>query len=157
MKKTAEQEFIKKVRLIRKSGISDGSYIEDAECNDTLDDLETRIGKILNLYKRHKLKAGNMIYFIMYDITNNKVRHQIAKYLENKGCTRVQKSIFIKDSDRKTFREIHESLKVVQEMYDNEDSILIVPVSADLQRSMKIIGQDINFDMVLGNKNTLFF
>ena len=97
-----------------------------------------------------------MIYFIMYDIESNKVRTLVAKYLIRKGCTRVQKSIFIASSERPVFDEIRKDLKEVQECYDNSDSILLVPVSTDEIRAMKVIGQNIDFDLALKNKNTLF-
>jgi CRISPR-associated protein Cas2 len=42
-------------------------------------------------------------------------------------------------------------------MYDNNDSILIVPLSEDYARAMKIIGQDVDIDLILHSKNTLFF
>jgi hypothetical protein len=45
----------------------------------------------------------------------------------------------------------------VQECYENNDSILLVPVSTDEIKAMKVIGQNIDFDLILKNKNTLFF
>ncbi len=98
-----------------------------------------------------------MIYFIMYDIENNKIRTHIAKYLERKGCIRVQKSVFIAESERKRYDEIHATLKEVQEMYENRDSIFLVPVPADHFRAMKVIGESIDFDLVTNQRNTLFF
>ncbi|MGM0650669.1 MAG: CRISPR-associated endonuclease Cas2 [Bacteroidota bacterium] len=157
MKENRDKTFIRKVKLIRKAGIKDNQYIDEHRRDDPLDSLEDRIEKVLQVYKRTEENPLHMIYFIMYDIENNKVRNQIAKYLLDKGCTRVQRSIYLTESDRKTYKEIHESLKAVQAMYDNDDSILIVPVSGDLIQSMKIIGQDVNLDMILGNQNTMFF
>ncbi len=157
MKQNREKEFIKKVKLIKKAGISERQYVDTEKQDDPMASLEVRIENILKLFNRKKENPGNMIYFVMYDIENHKVRKQIADYLLDKGCTRIQKSIYLTESDRKTFREIHESLKAIQAMYDNDDSILLVPVSGDFLQSMKIIGQDINLDMILGNKNTLFF
>ncbi len=98
-----------------------------------------------------------MLFFIMYDIENNKVRTQIAKYLIKKGCLRVQKSIFFAEAERKVFNDIHSDLKAIQELYDNMDSIFFVPVSSDQLRAMKIVGQSIDFELIAGNKNTLFF
>ena len=98
-----------------------------------------------------------MIYFVMYDIENNKVRNLVARYLIKKGCTRIQKSIFIASTDRNVYNQIQTDLKEVQECYDNNDSIILVPVSTDEIRSMKLIGQNIDFDLALKNRNTLFF
>lgn len=98
-----------------------------------------------------------MIYFVMYDIENNKVRSLISKYLLKKGCMRVQKSIFLADTDRKVYDDIRKDLHEVQQCYDNNDSILLVPVSTDEIQAMKIIGQNIDVDLILKNRNTLFF
>ena len=40
---------------------------------------------------------------------------------------------------------------------DNHDSILIVPISTDLLQAMKVIGKEINVDIVLRGKSTVFF
>ncbi len=98
-----------------------------------------------------------MLYFVMYDIENDKIRNHIAKFLIRKGCTRVQKSIFLADTQRQIYSEIHQTLKEVQEVYDNHDSIFLVPIASDDLRAMKVIGENLDLDLTLGNKNTLFF
>lgn len=98
-----------------------------------------------------------MICFIMYDITSNKVRTLIAKFLLKKGCRRVQKSIFMADMPSDEVQDIAQKLTEIQKMYDNNDSILIVPLSEDYARAMKIIGQEVDIDLILHSKNTLFF
>jgi len=98
-----------------------------------------------------------MTFFVMYDISSNKVRNQVVKYLIQKGCTRVQRSIFLADLDAKVYNEIREDLAAVQQAYENEDSILIVPLSTDYLKSMKIIGQNIDIDVITKCKHTLFF
>jgi CRISPR-associated endonuclease Cas2 len=128
----------------------------DPEQKD-LPTLEERIDRILELYNRNQKTPTGMIYFIMYDIENNKVRGHIAKYLKKKGCVRVQKSIFLASTERVVFNEIHTTIREVQDFYDNNDSIFFVPVSVDQLRSMKIIGHSINYEIILGSKNTLFF
>lgn len=124
---------------------------------ENLQTLQERINRILELYKQNEKKTIGMIYFVMYDIENNKVRTHIAKYLKKKGCVRVQKSIFLASSEREQFNEIYRTIKEVQEFYDNNDSIFFVPVSVDHLRSMKIIGHSIEYDLIIGNTNTLFF
>jgi CRISPR-associated endonuclease Cas2 len=91
------------------------------------------------------------------NLESNKVRNQIVKYLIKKGCTRVQKSIFLADLPTVVYDEIRNDLAAVQQCYDNEDSILIVPISTDYLRSMKVIGQTLDVDLILKTKNTLFF
>ena len=55
------------------------------------------------------------------------------------------------------YDSIRKNLVEVQSLYDNHDSIIVCPVSSDLLRSMKIIGQSINLDVITQSKNTLFF
>ncbi|PJB59957.1 MAG: CRISPR-associated endonuclease Cas2 [Bacteroidetes bacterium CG_4_9_14_3_um_filter_41_19] len=145
--------------LFHKAGFSHSgaSYTQTKNIEDELLELPERIQKILQIVNRTHLTANQMLYFIMYDIENNKVRTAISKYLEKNGCLRVQKSIFFVETERKVYNQIHSDLKHIQELYDNHDSIFLVPVSTDQVRSMKIIGQSIDFDLIIGSKNTLFF
>ena len=98
-----------------------------------------------------------MLFFVMYDIESNKVRRYIVKYLERKGCTRVQKSIFLANLSMEKYQDIRNDLAEVQAAYDNEDSILVVPITTDYLRSMKVIGQNINIDIITHTATTLFF
>jgi len=153
-----EVSFLKLMERLRKAGLSTRKVVQpESEETETLEELHERIRKILGIFGNLDKKAGKMIFFIMYDIENNKVRNYIAKYLIRKGCTRVQKSIFIANAERKLYNDIQSTLKMVQDLYDNKDSIFFVPVSVDEIRSMKIIGQSVDFDLVTGSRNTLFF
>ncbi len=98
-----------------------------------------------------------MLFFVMYDIESDKVRYHIAKYLERKGCTRIQRSIFLADLDKTVYDEIKSDLAEVQSLYDNHDSIIVCPVSTDQIRAMQIIGEDISIDVIIRSRNTLFF
>lgn len=156
-KKRKELTFAEKLRKIKKAGLDGSPDIRKKKETDLLMPLNERIEQILGIVKRLDKNSNKMIYFVMYDIENNKVRTQIAKYLIKKGCTRVQKSIFLANTNRAVYNEIKTDLKEVQECYENNDSILLVPVSTDEIKAMKIIGQNIDFDLILQNKNTLFF
>ena len=157
--KKKKLSFTESAKLIHKAGL-DGKTAQSTINTDEAGDMESlrkRINIILNITKKQTIAPGNMLYFIMYDIQNNKIRTLIAKYLINKGCQRVQKSIFFAETARSVYNQIVNDLKAVQETYDNEDSIFMVPVSTDQLRAMKMIGQNIDFDIVANNKNTLFF
>lgn len=78
-------------------------------------------------------------------------------FLLKKGSTRVQKSIFMADMPSDEVQDIAQKLTEILKMYDNNDSILIVPLSEDYARAIKIIGQDVDIDLILHSKNTLFF
>lgn len=124
---------------------------------DELPSLEERIRLILDLVNRKERDSSNMIFFVMYDIASNKVRRAVVKYLERSGCHRVQRSIFLADTKPEMCQQIQRDLAEVQAMYDNKDSIFIVPLSIDYIRSMKVIGENIDFDLILKTRSTLFF
>jgi CRISPR-associated endonuclease Cas2 len=157
-KKTEPLTFYQKLVKIKNAGLSHirppNRKDEAVEEIETLDD---RISRIFELFNKHRNDPAKMIYFIMYDIENNKIRTQIAKYLKKKGCIRVQKSIFLASTERTVFNEIHKTIREVQEVYDNYDSIFFVPVSVDQLRAMKIVGQSFSYELITGSKNTLFF
>lgn len=146
-----------KLLRIKNAGIRTGIALDKNPDADNLPELNDRIKKVLQIFDQHLQKRNTMLYFVMYDIENDKVRNHIARFLIRKGCTRVQKSIYLADTKRQIYTEIHETLKEVQEVYDNHDSIFLVPISSDDLRAMKIIGENIDLDLISGNKNTLFF
>lgn len=126
------------------------------EYND-IEDIELRIKHILGLTERIKKTPNKMLFFVMYDIEDNKVRRLVSKYLLRKGCTRIQKSVFPAETPVEIFSDIKNDLSEVQAAYDNNDSIIILPITTDYLRMMKIIGQNIDIDIITHSKNTLFF
>ena len=122
-----------------------------------LDPLEVRFRKILGIIDQNKKIANHMVFFVMYDIESNKVRTLVFKYLKRMGCTPIQRSIFLADTSTEVYRKIQSDLAAVQESYDNNDSIIVLPVTTDYLRMMKIIGQKIELDVITHSKSTLFF
>lgn len=104
---------------------------------------------------RKKPKA-HMVYFVMYDIENNRVRTRISKYLEEKGLRRIQKSIFLGQTHQRDYEAIRKVLTEIQESYENSDSIIIVPVPEDLLKTMFLIGKEVDFELTLNRRNTVF-
>lgn len=150
--------FVEKMQKFMHAGIS-GSAVPNRLSSDMedLSSLEERIKRVLGIVNRINRPASNMLFFVMYDIKSNKVRYEVVKYLKRKGCMRVQRSIFLADLAVAEYDCIRKDLAEVQAAYENNDSILIVPISADYLRSMKVIGQKIELDIIMHNKNTLFF
>ena len=146
--------LLEKLQKIKEAGIQ---KVQPISNEDQLVSLNERIQLILQIVKNKPTKATQMNYLIMYDITENKVRHQIAKYLEKKGCVRIQKSIFLAKTENKYFQEIYDTLKEVNSYYDNEDSIILVPINSSDVRSMKLIGKNVNIETIIDKPNTLFF
>ena len=124
---------------------------------DQMPSLDVRVKKILGILDHPRRPIGNMLFFVMYDIESNKVRYNVVKYLQRKGCTRIQKSIFLADLSSEAYQSIRNDLSEIQSLYDNHDSIIICPISTDMLQNMKIIGQNIDIDIIMKSRNTLFF
>ena len=153
------KDFMVRSRKIKRAGLG-GSKPPDRQVNvdcSHISSIEERVRKIMGIVNEIGRSPGNMLCFIMYDIESNKVRRLIAKYLLRNGCTRVQRSIFLADLPSERYEKIRNELAEVQSAYENEDSILIVLISTDYLRSMKIIGKNINVDIITRAQNTLFF
>lgn len=157
-KKRIELSFVEKIKKITRSGISNSPMpnriITEADIFPTL---EERIEYVLNIVNNDKRPASNMLFFVMYDIESNKVRNQVVKYLLKNGCTRVQKSVFLADISNNVYDKIRQDLAAVQACYENNDSILVVPISTDYLNAMKIIGKNVEIDVITKKKSTLFF
>ena len=157
-RKKKEIDYLVILRQMAESGVHE-LPTSDAQL-DSVDELESvseRVQQVLAIVNKKKREAGNMLFFVMYDIESNKVRRYVVKYLEKKGCTRVQKSIFLADLSMDKYQAIREDLAEVQAAYDNNDSILVVPISTDYLKAMKVIGQNIDVDIITHSRNTLFF
>lgn len=159
-KKTPKKEvgFVEIMRKFYRAGI-EGSPPPNSKVSvpDDLPSIQERVDKILGIINTDNRPAGNMLFFVMYDIEDNKVRRYVAKYLLKMGCHRVQRSVFLADLGSERYNTIRSDLAQVQEAYENSDSILIIPVSTDLLSSMRMIGKTIDIEFITNRKNTLFF
>ena len=156
--KRAALTFPEIMAKLKRAGIDTSSCIRPAHSDlSAICSLEERVSKLLGIVKHKERETSNMLFFVMYDIENNKVRHQVSKYLIKQGCFRIQRSVYLADLTPETYTKIKNDLIEVQACYENEDSILITPISSDLINSMKIIGKNINIDLITHSKNTLFF
>lgn len=138
-----------------------GLTVQEEETNPEDGDLAIaplpeRIKKILGILKSKPVKATTMNYLILYDISNNKVRRLIAEYLLSKGCIRIQKSVYLCHSKHKKFTEIKNTLADINDTYENDDSIILIPINISDARSMKLIGQNVDIDQIVDPPNTVF-
>ncbi|KAA6328207.1 CRISPR-associated endoribonuclease Cas2 [termite gut metagenome] len=157
-KKKAPISYLKKLQKLKQAGLGESPVINRLPNDwENISDLNQRIQQILGIIQQFNRPVTNMLFFVMYDIESNKVRYHIAKYLIRKGCTRVQRSIFLADLNSTAYEEVKKDLTEVQAMYDNNDSILVVPISTDYLLAMKVIGKSLDVDLIMHNKNTLFF
>lgn len=149
--------YLERLRLLANAGISDSPVPNRGIVDLELPSIRQRIDSLLGIANNIMRPSTNMLFFVMYDIESNKTRRYVVKYLERMGCTRVQKSIFLADLSLDKYNQIRNDLTEVQAVYENNDSIFVVPLSTDLLKSMKIIGQNIDVDLITHAKNTLFF
>lgn len=156
-KKREEMSFVQRVLKYQHAGLNASRYINRELTSEEIIDINKTIKHLFSIAGGDASKPGNMIFFVMYDIESNKVRTEVAKYLEKKGCTRIQRSIFLADLERSVFDTIRSDLAEVQSCYENQDSIILVPISTDYLQSMKVIGKTINVDIITKTVNTLFF
>ena len=117
-----------------------------------------RLKKLIELlHKTRDMKPGNVLTFIMYDIENNRIRRYISKYLEKQGYIRVQKSVFFGNVPRALHKQVCETLKEVNEKYENGDSLMFLPISIDMFHNLKVVGKNLDYELVVEEKSTLFF
>lgn len=80
-----------------------------------------------------------MKYLISYDITDDKLRTQISKYLEE-FATRLQFSLFICDVDRTRAKAIWTRLVQMAATDDERGLVLMTPLCKTCEKGMKIKG-----------------
>ncbi|GIV39388.1 MAG: hypothetical protein KatS3mg033_1188 [Thermonema sp.] len=145
------------IEQLRQSGLSVSPYDSEADEEAPLSEsLDQRLEKIFDFLQK-PTKIFSMLFVVMYDIQDNRIRTAIARYLIEHGMVRIQKSVYLGNLPPQTYKQISEDLQAVNEMYENQDSILVLPLSRDELRSMKVIGKELQIDLMLGNNNTFFF
>lgn len=158
MKKRKQIPYIEILRKLAHAGVSGSPPVNRVTGKtDDMPSLTERVDHLLGIVNKPSRSIQNMLFFVMYDIESDKVRYHIAKYLERKGCFRIQRSIFMTDLDRAVYEQIKNDLAEVQSLYENNDSIIVCPVSTDQVRAMKVIGQKLDIDIITHARNTLFF
>lgn len=153
-KEEKEKRLFDKLSKIKEAGIK--SDINREEESNELESLSYRIQAILQILKK-QMKSNEMNYLIFYDIAEDKVRIQVSKYLIKRGCIRIQKSVFLARSENKFFQQIMNDLKEVNSLYENNDSIILVPINSSDVRGMQLIGKNVDLTLMTDKPSTLFF
>ena len=144
---------------IKRAGLSNSKQLVETNLDNNLDLLEIseRVKEIIKIMSNKKKIFNNSVFtFITYDIEDNKIRGHISKYLQRQGLVRVQYSVYFGDIGRATFNEVKNTLKTINDMYKNQDSIFIIPVGEDVLNKTKVIGKNIDFEVIAEVRNTLF-
>lgn len=118
--------------------------------------LPERVERLLTLIKKPmQTIKGEMLCMAMYDIEDDKVRRLLANYLLRVGFIRIQKSVYVGRLQRKKLRQLQIDLAEVNELYENTDSIIILPLHGDSLADGKLIGKEVNLSMLLTKPNVI--
>ena len=87
-----------------------------------------------------------MITWIVYDISNDRVRTKIADRCKDFGLQRVQKNVFLGDLES---NRVDEVVLFSKELLNNEtDSLYVFPMCRDDFDKVRIVGQGFDEEMV---------
>ncbi|HDL01528.1 MAG TPA: CRISPR-associated endonuclease Cas2 [candidate division Zixibacteria bacterium] len=96
-----------------------------------------------------------MIVWVIYDITDDKVRSKVARICLDYGLYRVQKSVFLGDLNTNE----RDSLALeCEELIDGDvDSVYVFPMDDKSFKKIKLIGQAFDKELVTDEIITKFF
>jgi CRISPR-associated protein Cas2 len=96
-----------------------------------------------------------MLVWVIYDITENKIRQKVSERCKNYGLYRVQKSVFLGDLNSNE----RDSLAVeCEELIDvDRDSVYVFPMDEQSFKKVQLIGQAFDKELVSDEIITKFF
>ena len=103
-----------------------------------------QMARYASLYMKTK-NSHYQIYLATYDITSDKVRRLVAKYLERKGFERFQRSVYLGTLSVSQFKRITKDLYAVNTRYENWDSIALIPLYHQAMERSHFIGKSLDF------------
>jgi len=96
------------------------------------------------------LGEAEMLVWVIYDISENRIRSRVAKICKGYGLFRVQKSAFLGDLNRNEADSLALECEVI---IDASDSVYIFPMCEDCFDKIKLIGS--GFDRELVSRMTI--
>lgn len=102
-----------------------------------------------------------MHYLVIYDISEDKIRTQIARILEQAGGQRIQKSVFTFRMERSEKTELKQQISQIRgkyhQLWQRGDNVLIFPFEPDQLRQTEAIGENAEFEVFANPPHTYFF
>ena len=95
-----------------------------------------------------------MLVWVIYDISDNRIRSFVAKLCKNYGLFRVQKSAFLGDLNR---NESDSLTLECEATIDESDSVYVFPMCEDCFDKIKLIGAGFDRELVSGMTITKVF
>jgi CRISPR-associated protein Cas2 len=95
-----------------------------------------------------------MLVWVIYDITDDKLRSSVSRICQDYGLYRVQKSVFLGDLNKNEW----DSLAVeCEDVIEDGDSVYVFPLCDDCFKKIKVIGDEFDMDLVTDEIQTKFF
>lgn len=86
-----------------------------------------------------------MLVWVIYDISENKIRNKIVKICKKYGLYRVQKSAFLGDLNNNQW----DSLAIeCEDFIEDTDSVYVFPMCGSCFKTIKLIGIGFDRDLV---------
>jgi CRISPR-associated protein Cas2 len=95
-----------------------------------------------------------MLVWVIYDISEDKIRSRISKICKGYGLFRVQKSAFLGDLNR---NESDSLALECEAIIDCTDSVYVFPMCEDCYDKTKLIGEGFDRELVSGMMITKVF
>ncbi len=111
---------------------------------------------LFQILQRNFQNPKAMNCFIFYDIEDNRLRVQIAKYLLAKGAQRVQKSVYLANISKQIYNDIFATFVEMEPVYAKNDSIFMVPIGEYHLAEMRMIGKDVDMSFSRSNSHVIF-
>ncbi len=98
----------------------------------------------------------DVMFLVMYDISDGYTRRSVVSYLLREGCLRIQQSIFMGNKPYSSMKRIEKTLKETKEFSDSDDSYIILPLRKESVDAMVVYGDRTNIDMILRRQRLVF-
>ena len=95
-----------------------------------------------------------MLVWVIYDISDDRIRGRIARICKGYGLYRVQKSAFLGDLNK---NELDAIALECEELIEESDSIFVFPLCDDCFKKIKLIGEGFDKELVSDKVVTKFF
>ncbi len=95
-----------------------------------------------------------MLVWVIYDISENRIRSRVAKICKNYGLFRVQKSAFLGDLNRNEADSLGLECEAI---IDGSDSVYVFPMCEECFGKIKLIGEGFDRELVSGMTITKVF
>jgi len=96
-----------------------------------------------------------MLVWVIYDITENRVRNRVSNICKGYGLYRVQKSAFLGDLNTNELDSL--ALECEERINSEVDSVYVFPMCDDCFKKIRLLGMAFDKDLVSDEVITKFF